>query len=151
MAKRKYRQGTYTPKNPDKWINCRENQQIIYRSSWERKFMMFLDENPAVLECGSENLIIKYINPLKKKWARYFPDFYVKIQDKQGKITEYIIEVKPSKETQAPQRKQGKRRKTLIYERATYMVNISKWAYAKKYCESKGYIFKLIGEKELGI
>jgi len=37
MKKKKYIQGTFKPKFPDKWINIKKGIPIVYRSSWEKK------------------------------------------------------------------------------------------------------------------
>jgi len=50
--------GKYTPENPRKYKGKTEN--IIYRSLWERKFMVFCDKNPNVIQWSSEEIIIPY-------------------------------------------------------------------------------------------
>ena len=74
----------------------------------------------------------------------------MKVKEKDGSIKEYLIEVKPSKETKLSSTN-GKRAKTILYERALYLQNLSKWVSAKKYCEERGWIFKLVTETELGL
>jgi hypothetical protein len=37
---------------------------IVYRSLWERKFMVFCDRNANVMEWGSEEVVIPYRSPL---------------------------------------------------------------------------------------
>ena len=65
--------GRYIPKNPDKYRGDRSN--IIYRSSWERKLMVYCDITEAVIEWGSEEVIIPYLSPVDNRIHRYFPDF----------------------------------------------------------------------------
>jgi len=91
--------GFYKPKNPTKYRGNPTN--IVYRSLWERKFMVFCDSNPSIIEWGSEEIIIPYRAP-DGKVRRYFPDFYIKVKEKSGKLTKYIIEIKPKKQTQPP-------------------------------------------------
>ena len=43
----KWAQGMYVPKNPEKYIG---NNKPRYRSSWELRIMMFLDENKHILK-----------------------------------------------------------------------------------------------------
>ena len=102
----------YNPTNPKKYKG--DSNNIICRSLWERKFAKYADLNENVLEWASEEIQIKYFDPTTKKVRRYFPDFYVKYLDKDGKIRKAIIEIKPLKETQEPVRKKGKSNKTLI-------------------------------------
>ena len=54
--------GRYIPSKPRKYKG--DPDKIIYRSLWERKFMVYCDRNDAILEWGSEEIIIPYISPL---------------------------------------------------------------------------------------
>lgn len=146
MANKKYKQGQFIPLNKEKYVGY---YPIVYRSSWELRFMNWCDINPSIVEWSSESVIIPYRHPLKKRICRYFPDFYIKVQEKSGAVKQYLIEIKPQKETAVPQRTKGKRAGTLIYERATYLQNLAKWVAAKRYCEERGIIFRLVTEKEL--
>ena len=67
--------GVYKPENPKKYLG--NANQIVYRSLWERKLMRYCDTNAKVIAWASEEIAIKYYNPVKKKVARYFPDFYI--------------------------------------------------------------------------
>ena len=53
--------GYFKPKNPTKYRGNPTN--IVYRSLWERKFMVFCDNNPSILQWGSEEIIIPYRAP----------------------------------------------------------------------------------------
>ena len=68
--------GRYTPQNPSKYKGDYRN--IIYRSLWERKFMVYCDQSNNIIEWGSEEIIIPYLSPLDGRIHRYFPDFYIK-------------------------------------------------------------------------
>ena len=76
----KLNQGFYKPRNPKKYLGDPNN--IVYRSGWELKFCEYLDLNTSVISWGSEELSIKYYNPVKKRIARYYPDFYMEYIDK---------------------------------------------------------------------
>ena len=80
-------------------------KNIIYRSSWECKVMYWLDKNPDVVSWGSEELIIPYKSPLDNRIHRYFPDFVVKVRNKDGNLKTTLIEVKPKKQTIEPEKK----------------------------------------------
>lgn len=144
-----YYQGVFTPQNPKKWINVEKGIPIIFRSSFERKFMGWCDLTEAVLKVGSETLIIPYINPLKKRVCRYITDFYMEVKEKNGKVVKYVIEVKPEGQTKRPQKTKGKRASSLLFEGATYIQNLAKWTSAEQYCKSRGIVFKIVTEKDL--
>ena len=148
METKKYKQGTFIPKNKEKYIG---KINPTYRSSWELRAFIWADNSPSILSWSSENVPIPYLNPIKKKICIYFPDLYLKIQDKTSKINQYVIEIKPSKETRKPIDGPKKKSSTLLYEKYTYIINVSKWLEAEKYCKTKGWVFKILTEKELGI
>ena len=72
MAQKKFRQGYYKPKNPEKYKG--NTLSVIYRSSWERKVMEFFDTSRNIEWWNSEGLVIPYMS-IDKKIHRYFPDF----------------------------------------------------------------------------
>ena len=149
MSKReKYHQGRFNPQNPQKYKGDYSN--IIYRSSWELKFMRYCDRNESILEWGSEEFFIPYFDPTTNKVRRYFPDFIIKVKESKDITKTYIIEVKPKKQTLPP--KIGKqKKKTLINEAITYEKNIAKWKAAKEWCDDRRINFKIITEEELGL
>jgi len=136
-------QGKYRCSFPQKYKGDINN--IIYRSSWEYKFMKWCDITPSVLEWGSEEIVIPYISPADGKKHRYFPDFYVKIKNEK-----YLVEVKPFRQTQEP-KTQKKMTKRYINEVVTYAVNQAKWNAAREFCADHKWKFMLITEKELKI
>lgn len=144
----KSRKGKFTPKFPKKYKGDPTN--IVYRSSWELRFMKYLDNNPNILEWGSEELPIPYVSPLDNMVHRYFPDFIVKAKQLNGTVKTLIIEIKPHSQTQEPPARSNKS-KSYITEVATWGVNSAKWKAAQTFCESKGWDFKILTEYELGI
>jgi len=138
----------YHPSNPDKYKGNPNN--IICRSSWERKFCKWCDVNENILEWASEEFFIPYISPIDKRIHRYYPDFIVKMKDKSGSIKTYVIEVKPKRQTLPPIKK-SRVTKSFIYEAKTYEVNKAKWKAAKEWCEDRLLEFKIITEDDLGI
>lgn len=146
MHKRFTYKGKYKPQNPEKYKGNSNN--IIYRSMWERRFMKYCDTNPSVIAWASEELIIPYLSPIDKKIHRYYPDFVVRLLDKDNKIKTMVIEVKPKKETKPPRKKQ---KKTLKYleEVRVWGVNDAKWKAAKEFCLEKGWEFKILTEDHL--
>jgi hypothetical protein len=140
--------GRFNPTNPQKYMGDYKN--IIYRSSWECRVMNWLDKNDDILQWGSEELIIPYKSPVDGRFHRYFPDFLVRVKTKDGKTKTMIIEVKPDRETKEP--KPRKRlTKQYLQEVTTYGINQAKWKAAQEYCLDRGWEFKVITEKHLGI
>lgn len=144
----KFYKGNFTPKNVSKYKGNYKN--IIYRSSWELKFMNYLDMHTDVLEWSSEEFFIPYRSPIDNKVHRYFPDFYVKRKDKDGKVEILIIEIKPETQTKPPEKK-SKVTKRYINEVYTWGVNEAKWKAAQEYCDDRKYKFVILTEKHLNI
>jgi hypothetical protein len=134
--------GQYIPRNPTKYVG---KYPLIMRSSWERVLAQWLDMNPKIVAWSSESIVIKYFNPVKNRVARYYPDFFVQLEN--GK--QIIIEVKPYKETHPPYKKGKKSKKTLLYESNTWSVNQAKWKAAVKWCSKMSMEFKIMTEKEI--
>ena len=138
--------GRFKPRNYQKYKG--DPTQIIYRSLWERKFMQYCDTTESVLEWGSEEFWIPYRSPVDQRVHRYFPDFHMKLKEKNGVVKRYVIEVKPLRQTKPPIKKKTK---TFLYESMEYAKNQAKWKAARAYCQERLYEFKIITEKELGI
>jgi hypothetical protein len=139
--------GKYIPQNPQKYAGNPNN--IIWRSTWERRVMEWLDKSDNVIYWSSEELAIKYYNPVDKRIHRYFPDFIVKVKRKDGNIMTHILEVKPEYQTKEPVRKN--KTKKYLQEQITYAINQSKWKAATEFCKDRGWIFQVVTERDLGI
>lgn len=144
----KAHKGYFKPKNSKKYKGNPTN--IIYRSSWELKLMMRLDEDPNIISWGSEEIVIPYRSPLDNKIHRYFVDFIVTKINKQGIKETVLIEVKPAKQTKPPKVQKNITRK-YITEVKTWGVNEAKWKAAKEYCDDRKWKFYIFTEKELGV
>tara|TARA_B100001996_G_scaffold326763_1_gene273326 strand:- start:943 stop:1380 length:438 start_codon:yes stop_codon:yes gene_type:complete len=140
--------GKYKPLCPYKYKG--DPTKIIYRSLWERKFMQYCDSNTNILEWGSEEMYVWYRSPIDNRAHRYFPDFYIKVREKTGKIKRYIIEVKPKRQT-TPPAKPKRQTKGYLREAFEFAKNKAKWNAANEWCVDRGYEFKILTEKELGI
>ena len=147
MYKETYK-GKYRVNYPKKYKG--DINEIIYRSSWELKFMKWCDLNPSVLEWGSETMIIPYKSPVDKKIHRYFVDFFIKIKDKDNLVQKYLVEIKPEKFTKPPAIPKRKT-KRFIQEVFNYGINQAKWKYANNYCLNRGWKFLVLTENDLGI
>ena len=140
--------GKYHPSYPRKYKGDPTN--IIYRSLWERKFMVYCDKNESILEWASEEIAIPYRSPVDNRVHRYFPDFYMKVKERGGKVKRYVIEVKPAKQTKPPV-KPKRQTKGYIREAYEYAKNQAKWKMAREFCADRQWEFKVVTEKELGI
>ena len=140
--------GKYYPSFPRKYKGDPTN--IVYRSLWERKFMVYCDKNQNILEWASEEIAIPYRSPIDNRVHRYFPDFYMKVKETNGKIKNYVIEVKPAKQT-IPPKKPKRQTKGYIREAYEYAKNQAKWKMAREFCADRQWEFKVVTEKELGI
>ena len=141
--------GKYFPRHPKKYKGNPTN--IVYRSSWEKKFMNWCDLTESVSEWQSEEFFIPYRSPIDGRVHRYFPDFFVKYKDANGKRRTMVVEVKPKKETKMPITNPKRRTKSWAYSVRTYAVNQAKWKAAKEFCKDNNYEFKIMTEHELGI
>lgn len=142
-------QGFFKPRNPKKYKGDPTN--IVYRSGWELKLMLYLDSRQEVISWGSEEIIIPYRSPIDNKIHRYFPDFIVTKINKEGRKETEIIEVKPHRQTIPPKKVKGKSQKSFLNEVYTWGINEAKWKAANEYCKDRGWTFHIFTEKELGI
>lgn len=146
---RKYRQGVFHPKFPKKYVGDASN--IVYRSSWELKFMNWCDNNDSILLWCSEEVVIPYYSRADEKMRRYFTDFMIKYKGADGQIKAALIEIKPDAQTRAPVAKRGKKAARLLEETYTYMVNQDKWEAATAFAKKNGMEFLVLTEHDLGI
>lgn len=172
----RYKQGEITLENlSDACINKKLNIPVVYRSSYELKFIQWLEkmvEQGKVIKWGSEVTCIPYFDSKGKK-HRYYPDFYVEIWRNNGKeslpstgningeenqsyIEKNLIEIKPLNQTSKPGTYGGSggnfqklSLKSRNYQAKMYDINIRKWKAAQEACESKGIKFKIITENSL--
>lgn len=113
--------------------------------------MTWLDKNDKVKAWQSEERCIWYYNPVTKKKARYFPDFLIQYERSDGILVTEVIEVKPQKQIDGPNENPKRRTKAWANSVMTYIINQKKWEAAAKWCEDRGYNFRLISEKHLGL
>lgn len=151
MHSSKYIKSKYIPINPSKYEGDPTN--IICRSSWERIFAKWCDTNSGVLSWSSEETVIPYVDPVDKRWHRYFVDFKIKIKTREG-IKTFFIEIKPAVQTQKPKEPKRKTPKTqarYLSEVRTYIKNKAKWEAAEMYAKQRNNEFKVLTEYDLGI
>jgi hypothetical protein len=146
----RYQSGKYIPQNPSKYIGDINN--IIYRSSWERKFSQYCDLNPNILKWSSEPLIIKYWSPIDKKEHNYHPDYYIKVVNSKGEIEEWILDIKPQSQYKLDKKPAikgnitEKKLKSYNEKLKIWITNRAKFEAATRFAESRGYKFGAIDE-----
>ena len=139
--------GKYIPINRKKYVG--NSSQVIYRSLWERKLMVYCDRNEKVIEWGSEEVIVPYRSPWDGKMHRYFPDFYMKVKQGNGTHKKFIIEVKHKAQCKEPIKSPKRKTKRWYKEVQTWGINQAKWKSAIDYCENRGMEFKILTEDNL--
>ena len=139
--------GKYIPINRKKYVG--NSSQVIYRSLWERKLMVYCDRNEKVIEWGSEEVIVPYRSPWDGKMHRYFPDFYMKVKQGNGAYKKFIIEVKPKAQCKEPIKTPKRKTRKWYKEVQTWGINQAKWKSAIDYCENRGMEFKILTEDHL--
>ena len=144
-----FSQGYYNPTYPEKYLG---KPPIIYRSSWERKFMIMCDNRDDVVGWSSEPVVIKYWSTLDSKERKYYPDFYMKVDKGDGKYEEFLIEIKPSEQIKKPKLPDVNSKKALKsykFLAEQFVINRDKYKYAKKWAEDRGWRFIVLTEKSL--
>lgn len=145
-----FRSGKYEPTNPEKYVGDIHN--IICRSSWEYRFCTYCDLNESILKWTSEPLYIDYYNPLDKKMHKYYVDFYVKSVKSDGSTEEWILEVKPERQTQKPIYEgfmTTAKLKSYNHKMQIYITNQAKFKAAVEWANKRGFKFKIVDENFL--
>lgn len=138
----KYTSGDFQKYNPRKYVGT---FPIIYRSSYELRFMRQLEFNPLVESWNSENITIPYMmeeilkGKLVLKRHNYHMDFQVFM--KNG--IKYLCEVKPLAYVPL--------NNAQIRNSPEHRKNACKWRAAIHWCKINNHIFKIITETQLKI
>ena len=145
-----YKSGKFEPSKPEKYIGDIHN--IIYRSSWEYRFCVYCDTNDAILKWSSEPIAIRYFNPLDKKEHDYNVDFYIKVLKESEEEQDWIIEIKPERQTQKPIYEGSMtlaKLKSYNHNMQVWITNQAKFKAAKEWAEKRGFRFGVVDEKFL--
>lgn len=148
------KQGYYSCLNPEKYVG--DKYKIIYRSSWEEKFMKYADTNSKVIAWVSEpEPGIGYVNPIDQKYHTYFPDFLIRVANEDGTYSDILVEVKPKAEYKeipkepAPDKRgivTSKRKRNYMRALETYIVNRAKFDAAERFCAQRDKKFMIVDE-----
>jgi hypothetical protein len=144
------KQGYFRPVNVDKYMG--DVSSIVFRSSWEFKFLKWCDLSPTILRYSSEPIGIIYYNPLDQRAHRYYIDFYVITKKADGAEQPWLIEVKPLKYVNpptAPLRMTNKQTANYVYAAKQYIVNKAKFEAARAFAEQRAIKFGIITENFL--
>lgn len=147
-----YVQGFYNVQRPEKYVGDVNN--VVFRSSWERKMFIWCENNPSVLKWGSEIAPIVYWSEVDQKQRRYFPDIWLIMKDRDGGKQKVIVEIKPHKETIPPPKPKNNGPKTkakYLNEAIKYQRNTDKWKAAEAFAKKYGMKFVIMDEYGLGI
>jgi|TARA_B110000495_G_C22395202_1_gene253289 hypothetical protein len=140
--------GKYKVQNRSKYVGAVDN--VVYRSSWERRFMVYADTSVKVIKWNSEELVIPYVSPVDGKVHRYFPDFWMEVLEEGGNTRNIVIEVKPKSQCSAPvMGKTAKSKYRYLRELKVWKVNEAKWEHCKDFCEDRQWQFKILTEDHL--
>lgn len=145
-----YKSGLYAPVNPDKYIGDLHN--IIYRSSWEYRFCTYCDLNESIVKWSSEPMAIDYYNPLDKKEHKYNVDFYIKVIKEDESYQEWILEIKPEKQTKKPLYEGNmtlSKLKSYNRNMQIWITNQAKFKAAKEWAEKRNFRFGVVDENFL--
>lgn len=133
----RYSQGYINPSSCKKIFPQMKTDKIIYRSSYERKFIAWLENSEQVKNWGSECIRIPYLY-IDGKMHSYYPDYFVEMMDG----TKMVVEIKPSAQTKRPVNEN-------TWVGKEYRKNMCKWKATMEFCQAKGYKFKIITEKTI--
>lgn len=139
MKRKKFKQGKFQPKNPEKYIGT---YPIKYRSSWELVFMNVCDSNSNIKQWASESIKIPYRHPFTGRPTIYIPDFLVYYVDKHGKSKVEVLEIKPAKQSIA-EKARGTKAKMIV------AINKAKWTAAQRWCKRNGMVFRVMTEIDM--
>lgn len=131
----RYKQGYIDPASCKKLFPQLKHDKIIYRSSYEKKFIIWLEQNKLVKYWGSECFSIPYSLVIDNKIHNYYPDYFVELNN--GEC--WVVEIKPYNQTQKPVNEN-------CWAAKEYIKNMCKWKATKEFCDAKGYKFKVFTE-----
>jgi len=152
-----WKQGDFKISNPSKYIG--EKTIIQYKSGLEERVFWFLDNNQNIIRWSYEQNPIPYLKPLFENGRlhhveerKYFLDFYAEVRESNGTICKYLLEIKSKSETLPPIRPKKMTPKASQRYQAqcqTYVINMNKWKSAQKYCNDRGWKFKIITDEQI--
>jgi hypothetical protein len=160
---KKYHQGNYIPLNKDKVLKLNNEGGVYFRSSLEKKIMVWLDNSKNIRLWCAEYLQVPYqlthnisgVPTIKNH--TYYPDFYYELVKDGDIIQKVVVEVKPQSEyNDAILFTEGKfhipdnatlhKLRNLEYRFKMAQKNAEKWKTMIKWCNMKGFEFIIVTE-----
>lgn len=135
QRKSRYTQGYIKPDSCKKVID--RTQPIIYRSSYEKRFVIWLEHCSKVVRWGSECVRIPYLF-VDGRTHNYYPDYYVEYEDG----TKMLVEIKPANQTKPPVNENS-------WAAKEWAKNSCKWKAAIEFCKAKGFKFQILTENTI--
>jgi len=136
--KSRYEQGYINTHSCKKIFESQRGAPIIYRSSLEKKFVQWCENNSKVARWGSECVQVPYYDPRDDREHTYNPDFVIEMTSGQ----KIVVEIKPLSQTVKPDYPYND-----DYQWNQYIKNKLKWDAAIKFFSSKNIKFIIITEK----
>lgn len=160
----RYQQGNYIPINKDKVLILNNEGGVYFRSSLEKKIMVWLDNSKNIRIWSAEHLQIQYqlvhniggVPTLKNH--TYYPDFYYELVKENSEVRKVVVEVKPQSEYidailftegkfNIPENATLKKLRSIEYRFKMAQKNAEKWKTMIKWCNKKGFEFIIITEE----
>lgn len=139
--------GYYKCINPKKYIG--DTAAIMIRSKLELRMFRICDRDKDIVLWESEpNMPVRYYNPVLQREASYYPDLKLIIMEG-GKRIMYIVEIKASVMMLPPPKNMAKNSKSYRMRMKNFLVNNAKEKALKAYCNSMGFKYKMITEKDI--
>ena len=139
------KQGYFTPKHPFKYAG--DLSKIIYRSSWELRFLRYCDETIKITRYAIEPVCIPYVSPIDKKVHKYNIDFYIEQLMADMTTKKWLIEIKPLRQIlppKPPKQQSIKSMQNYISTIKKCVVNMAKFKTADTFAKSSGASFGVI-------
>lgn len=140
----RYKAGQINPASCKKLYESQRHSPIIFRSSYERDFVYWLERSQKVIHWGSECVGIPYINLGDGSHHTYYPDYIMELITPEGPRT-ILVEIKPFNQTRPPDPLLPKD----SYAWVEYIRNVSKWKAAREFAERNGMEFKIFTERTI--
>lgn len=152
----KYHQGMYRVQDRARCIN--KTSMVEYKSMLELVFLKKVEKKKIFKRWGIETFIIPY--KLMGKTRRYFMDFYLEIENKDGSLRRILVETKDDRNIESYQLyktkgispKQGRKSASNYkYEIEQFMMNVAKWEATERFVQNHpGFEFYIWGKSDIG-
>jgi hypothetical protein len=155
----RYHQDIYKVQNRKKYLG---DGDPVYKSSLEQRAFYYFDHNINILRWGYEMVKVPYFFQYDQKFHHYITDAYAEVRNSSGEMKNYLVEIKPESQSmmdangklvlpKPPKRKTPKSWQSYQNRLIEAHRNVAKWDAAKAFCAERGWEFKIVTDKHLGI